>query len=372
MWAMSGLEQASFALLLLLAVYPLTAPDEINKLTLSLALSGLVLSRPEGIAVALLFLGTLVMWPMPESSWHQRLKSLGGPIACVIVTAAALIAFRMWYFGYPMPNTVYAKFSSAFPSWLRVLQWLLFVSPFIVASIVALRRIADSRIRRILVTTLVVVLSHTAMVLPVSTVMSFEHRYHIAFLPLLLMAVPSLVQAVWTWRRAAGVALLTLLFLWPIQGLPGVRQLLTWERDRMVSQHCIAEHLAALPGNPTVALQDAGRIPYWRELQYIDAWGLCDVEFARSEYSPLELLKRRPNVYVMSADSIIGGYASPRLGMDNMMYSVVGFAQQYRLWNHCVFSPRQANDAYHYAILLDVFWASKMGVRIPEAEEFKE
>ncbi len=367
MWAMSGLELASVAAFVLLAIFSISESDRISRPILSLASCGLILSRPEGVAVALLLLGAWVVLPSPGSDWRQRLRIMSWPLLWTLVTAIALSVFRLWYFGYLMPNTVHAKFSFGLPSWQRVLEWLLFVTPFLVATAVALKRIVDPGMRKLFAVSLVVVLGHTAMILPVSSVMNFEHRYHMPYLSLLLLGVPSLLQMTWAWRKVVGVALLVFLVLWPLQGSPGARQQLAWEQQRIVSQRCIAEQLGTLPGKPTVALQDAGRIPYWRELQYIDAWGLCDVEFARNEYSPLELLKRRPNVYVMSADSIILGYARPRLGMDGLMYSVVGFAEQYRLWKHCVLRPRRRDEAYHYAILIDVFWANKMGVAIPSA-----
>jgi hypothetical protein len=369
MWTMSGLELASFAAFVLLAIVALSDPQRINRVTLSVALTGVVLSRPEGIGVCLLLLAVAVMLPRSDSSRKDRLQEMTWPALTTVAVAVGLVLFRLSYFGYPMPNTVYAKFSLECPSLPAVLRWLLLGVPFLVAWGLALWKPETPRNRWTLAIALLILLGHTAMTLPVSSVMNFDHRYHIPFMALLVLAAPCLLDILWNRRRVTALVALAVMAIWPLKGFPAVHLRRFWESQRIVSQRCIAENLRTLPGRPTVALQDAGRIPYWCDLPYIDAWGLCDVEFARQGFSPENLLARRPNLIVLSADSLVNGLVHPRLGLDKILYRVKAFPVQYRLWRHCVFANRKRTDAYDYAIVADVFWAMDNNLEIPGLQQ---
>ena len=79
-----------------------------NKTGIILSAVGLVLTRPEGLAWALFFLLLLsfIRW-RNRNGWAFSLAYL----LIVGATAAALTWFRVHYFGYPLPNTYYAKVS---------------------------------------------------------------------------------------------------------------------------------------------------------------------------------------------------------------------------------------------------------------------
>lgn len=66
----------------------------------------LPLIRPEGAAVALglMALAALLMWRLP--------RGLIAAVLATVVSTVALLVFRLSYFGYPAPNTFYAKVSS--------------------------------------------------------------------------------------------------------------------------------------------------------------------------------------------------------------------------------------------------------------------
>jgi len=72
--------------------------------------AALILTRPEGIAWVLSFNGLLlVVFRAQGMSGGQLLKNLGTIAGISAATLAALIMFRLWYFGYPLPNTYYVK-----------------------------------------------------------------------------------------------------------------------------------------------------------------------------------------------------------------------------------------------------------------------
>jgi hypothetical protein len=71
----------------------------------------LVLTRPEAMlwcpwAILVLGLGTVA-----QASWRQGLKTMVLPLATYCVALAGVLVFRLAYFGYPVPNTYYAKVS---------------------------------------------------------------------------------------------------------------------------------------------------------------------------------------------------------------------------------------------------------------------
>ena len=79
------------------------------------------LSRPEGIVWAvLLFAGYAWIEWNPESQVRDSFKQLlRAPLVSLVATPAALVLFRLIYFGYPLPNTYYAKVSSSLSATLR-------------------------------------------------------------------------------------------------------------------------------------------------------------------------------------------------------------------------------------------------------------
>ena len=71
----------------------------------------LLLTRPESIAWTVVFAALLLMRMARAMGIIASLKTLAPSIACIIITLALLTLFRLQYFGYPLPNTYYAKVS---------------------------------------------------------------------------------------------------------------------------------------------------------------------------------------------------------------------------------------------------------------------
>ena len=69
-----------------------------------------VLMRPEGMLWGILF---VVLWGLRslDKGWLSALRQMIKPILAYGVTLGLLIASRLLYFGYPLPNTYYAKMS---------------------------------------------------------------------------------------------------------------------------------------------------------------------------------------------------------------------------------------------------------------------
>jgi len=365
MWMVSGLELASVSFFLVLIIFSLTASRRWRIRLLAIGLCGLSLSRPEGIVLAGMFLLFGFLGDR-ELSWRRRIVEYGVPALALVVCTAGLMVFRLAYYGYPVANTVYAKFNVAFPAAGQVGGWLLFGLPFLAAYILALAKPVSRRDRFIQSAAMLLVFWQMLLVLPVSPVMYFLHRYQIAFLPLLVLAVPFALD--WISQRRRGVAVIAALFTlaWTAQQWPGVLAKYRAERHYYRQHECVAGKLVQLPGRPLIALLDAGRIPYWTDLPAIDVWGLCDSRVAREGFSPEAVWQAElglPDVYIMSIDTF-GKDLVPRMGYDKMISSDTFFQENYKLWQVC-----PSDRYYGYAILLNVDWASRQGIEMQKNQD---
>jgi hypothetical protein len=84
---------------------------ESRRLALAVATPLLVLARPEGIlwAPALIAVAALPAWV--EEGPRVALRQVRSAILAYLLTLGALTLWRLWTFGYPLPNTYYVKMS---------------------------------------------------------------------------------------------------------------------------------------------------------------------------------------------------------------------------------------------------------------------
>ena len=73
----------------------------------------LVLTRPEAVVWAPLFIAILTIRAWLRATAREALAVAALPLAAFALTLGGLTAFRLAYFGYPLPNTFYAKMSPA-------------------------------------------------------------------------------------------------------------------------------------------------------------------------------------------------------------------------------------------------------------------
>lgn len=95
----------------LLLTFLVLAVVERRTLAVTLLLPLLVIARPESMlwgAWAILMLGLSIG---TVDGWRTGLKRIVAPSVVFMVSLATLVGFRLWYFGYPVPNTYYAKVS---------------------------------------------------------------------------------------------------------------------------------------------------------------------------------------------------------------------------------------------------------------------
>lgn len=104
----SGMEETCFAFLSLLGIHLLILGRERKHLRLfaGLSFAAATLTRPEGPLIA----GTaLLVEALGWAGTRQRIRDLIAPALCVALVVVVHTALRMSYYGYPLPNTFYAK-----------------------------------------------------------------------------------------------------------------------------------------------------------------------------------------------------------------------------------------------------------------------
>jgi hypothetical protein len=83
-----------------------------NLFYFSLLLAIMIPTRPESIAYGLMFIFLLFVHQTFVRGWKKALYSIAFPVLTYIATLAIMIGWRLSYFGYPFPNTYYAKVSA--------------------------------------------------------------------------------------------------------------------------------------------------------------------------------------------------------------------------------------------------------------------
>lgn len=282
-WMLAGLETAFFALF---TVWAWRAA--IKRQTIMTGLAGLllVLTRPEGPALAALFMGwALLPGRALGAVRSSRLQTWLGP-AILVAGTAAFFLWRHAYFGYWLPNTYYAKTGDLQgqlkTGWPYARGFLLFYGlPLLAAAAAAVLRGGTSILRsRDTLLSFAVVGFWCAYTVLVGGDMLGMYRFFVPVLPLLTTTVVALLSGTGWLGRPRGALLTTLLLMAAL--LPPS---FTGRERRLASIHMSEANLGGwilagdamarqLPQGSTIALGPAGYIPYATGFQTWDFYGI--------------------------------------------------------------------------------------------------
>lgn len=81
----------------------------VNQLGLALCASAMALTRPESLALVPVMWTLATLCGAPAIGLRAAMRRYVPSLAAFLLVSGALVAFRMSYFGYPYPNTYYAK-----------------------------------------------------------------------------------------------------------------------------------------------------------------------------------------------------------------------------------------------------------------------
>jgi hypothetical protein len=304
-WATGGLETHLFAFLILLsALLHLQELDNRQRFPWSaLALSLAVLTRPDG----LIFAGLAGLHRL----WIHRGRITKQDILWGLALAFVYLpyyAWRFWYYGYPLPNTFYAKVGGG-PE--RLLRGIEYVAGFIweygggpFALLVALL-LLFRQLDRDCVYLGWLVGGFIVYVVCIGGDALIEYRFLLAVTPLLYLLIQ---QSLWKsqvlvagWleehstKPARAVTLLTCCALLVLIYLLVAQTPVRASRIQVVRTRNSYENLVLagewlgrqVPREASLAVHHAGAMPFQSELTTIDMLGLNDLHIAHTEVSDM-------------------------------------------------------------------------------------
>jgi len=347
--AWSGMETCLVLLLFVAACEAVDAAEAGRSAALA-PLAGLlvltVLVRADGFVMAGIAVAHLGLHAFARGRWRPVCIAA----AAVAVSVAGLFAFRLAYYGEWLPNTYYAKVSGSLVQRLhyagRLIAtfeplWPYLLAIGFAASAAAwrsLRRLGDGRIALASIPFepffCLVWLGYWFWV----GGDVFGMRFLLIFVPvgaaiLAGLAVPRLRTA-GRGQRVAGALVALGLVLLPFRGLDLVRERTRYDPWETLGYFLGSQHPGAL-----LAVDAAGKIPFYSRLVSIDMYGLSDATIARreldfvapghSKYDVAYVLSRQPD--------LIAAWIQPApphldLGLSYARYSAAGYRLAYLLY----------------------------------------
>ncbi|MCC6794020.1 MAG: hypothetical protein IT366_02790 [Candidatus Hydrogenedentes bacterium] len=238
------------------------------------------------------------LWPMLAVAWlllRGRRKQALAAGGVFLAFAACVVAWRLWYYGYPLPNTYYAKVAGTLPeriatAWYGQSARVVFKSGLLVAVVAIFAgavacvneiwRLRERRFDSALAFEVTVGCAWLAYFLYVGGDVYFE-RPMLVLVPLGLVICARVLKP--SINSLASASLVTAAGLTII-----LHPLWNYYRPEMARYRGdglerVGRYLGETYPNATVALNLAGKIAYYSGLPCIDMIGLCDATVAHSQ-----------------------------------------------------------------------------------------
>ena len=263
--------------------------------------------RPEGVIFfALSFVGLLL--PLPRGGRREPIVIL----ASVFVPIG--LAYFIWhwaYFGYPLPNPYYRK-GGVYPTTLADGFTLLrsWMAPAAVLYLLVL-----ARRWRVGLFHLIPIAGFTLAWAFVSSEANYVDRFQYPLLVIAAVSVPALWQTardsiarlpVPAWWTLGLVGTLAFSGLWVRADKAAATQAMG--RD---SRYTVALRLSRLPGVHTMAVTEAGLLPFYSGWTALDLWGLNNENIAHHGLSAQDLTRASPDLVMIhwNPTSTLKGWA---------------------------------------------------------------
>lgn len=328
-----GLETCFYTMLLLLAGWLFA---EHKWIPAGLGFSALALTRPEGIfysGVALLFLIWLMV-KQAKTTGTPRYNQLLQFIIPIIIIFGGFIIWRRAYFGYWLPNTVYAKVNKLNfyynPSlgllWQFIKSWSFLPLIAVVGTLIIFLCERDFRLHWRLLFLLALSLAVLGYTLAIGYILAAPFRHYVPSVPLFIVQLSFLcAYAYRKWANKPKNQLLIISLCIILLGLnfytynnldmPRSRLhcrtfdfLKRWDFKQRLDWYLsppvwLASEVGRwlnknIPYNALLAADQMGQLGYYSRHRIIDLLGLMDTEIAHHGYSTQLLLRRNPDYVV--------------------------------------------------------------------------
>jgi arabinofuranosyltransferase len=294
----AGLETAAFALVLLRVVVlglRVLADEPVRAWEPPLLLLLLGMLRPEGVLAAL---------PV-VALWFRRERARAAPrwwTAAAVVVGAGYFGWRWRFYGQLLPNTFYVKFGHLGSGWVWTQHTTVLLLPLLLLTLSLVFRRATRAAGVLLVATVAATYVTYAVSGPT---MDYLDRFADHAFPVLCLGT-GLAAGTLT-RRFAGAALGLVAVGWTaVAGVssPELGLISNYGPDLQRAHVAIGKALAGsdVPAAArTVAVTDAGAIPYYSGWTSIDYIGLNDPEISHGADPTEVVLRARPTVLVVTS-----------------------------------------------------------------------
>ena len=289
-WTTSGMETTCFAAMLALANLQLVVHRR-HSLGSSLLFALAVLTRPPGALFAAVAFAAALPWRGPQRL--QALRGLAGPFLFFTAILLAQLAFRLTYYGHPLPNTFYAKLSGDLPSLVPI--GLIYLKRFLVSGGIVLMGssllglLGRGFSNWVMLALAGQVTCHLAYVVWAGGDYFPFHRFVVPVIPILAVLAGVGLEA--ASRRfgpgdkrvlPAGALMLAIVQFGLAYGSferRALKQVVTVRHEREMIGDWLESHL---PADTLIAVNAAGFIPYRTGMPTVDMLGLNDHHIARA------------------------------------------------------------------------------------------
>lgn len=267
------------------------------------------LTRPEGV----FFCAAMLAWLLIEGGIRKHGRTLAAYTLLFVLPGALYFIWRWSHFGHPLPNPFYVKggIRGLFPLIESVKNSLVLCAPFLLAMSLSLR---NRSLFLDLLKRLSPVLLFVLIWGMVKEEMNYNMRFQYAILPLVLCTWPLAFEGIWEDIRTFGKRIgqagsRAMLIALSLGALVFMHQQFAG-RWRMMADSRYDLGLALRPlaqEGYTMAVSEAGYLPFASGWRAIDSYGLNDAHIAQHGLSAEYLDRYKPELIMFHA------YDSPLL-----------------------------------------------------------
>jgi hypothetical protein len=330
-----------------------------------LSLAGL--TRPEAPALMGLFF-ILICLDRPKKDRAKYWRGVLYFFLTLLLIFAPYFFWRLVYFGFLFPNSVYCKGLSKTLNFFLDINYLKLIWPLAVLALPACIKTNDKRHYFLWLPSLL----YLIMLADAEPVVAFENRL---FLPAFVLFLPLVLQGIYTiefsfWQDRDFVlglpiyfsCFLVAFFFIPTMSLVDYRYFsqnpLRGEQLRGSVVNWLENH--GLAGD-SVVLADSGMIPYKSNLNFIDSYCLNNLEMAHSKdrYKQFceKILQRNPKIVILT--SLISRGKVTYTPSDFCLKNLLNTQNKYKLSKEYITNSPESNYRYEIYINSSIFSSRK-------------